>query len=48
MQVKEIFERVLDWPVDDQEKLAWFVHELEQWRAGEDVADERRDVAQAV
>ena len=48
MQVKEIFERVLDWPADDQEKLARFVRELEQWRADDEVFDERRDVAKAV
>ena len=49
MQVKEIFERVLDWPADDQEKLARFVRELEQWHADDDdVSDERLEVAKAV
>ena len=46
--MKEIFERVLDWPADDQEKLARFVRELEQWRSDDEVFDERRDVAKAV
>jgi hypothetical protein len=43
--VKEIFERVLDWPADDQEKLARFVRELEQWRADdEDIAEKETRV----
>jgi hypothetical protein len=39
-QVKEILERVLTWPEDDQEKLAQFVREVEQLRAGDDITDE--------
>jgi hypothetical protein len=46
--VREIFERVLGWPADDQEKLARFVHEVEEWRAGDGAFGERRDVAKAV
>ena len=47
-KVKEIFKRVLRWPDDDLEKLERFVHEIEGWRAGDEVADERREVAKAV
>ncbi len=34
-QVKELLDRVLTWPEDDQEKLAQFVRE--QLRAGDDI-----------
>jgi DNA-binding NtrC family response regulator len=57
-QVKEILDRVLTWPLDDQEKLARFVREVEQRRAGDDITDEewkiieeratRRDLARDV
>ena len=30
------------------EQIARFVDEIEEWRAGEEVSDERRDVAKAV
>jgi hypothetical protein len=36
-QVKELLDRVLTWPDDDQEKLAQFVREVEQLRAGDDI-----------
>ena len=36
-QVKELLDRVLTWPEDDQEKLAQFVREVEQLRAGDDI-----------
>jgi len=39
-QVKEILDRVLTWPPDDQEKVARFVREVEQRRAGDDITDE--------
>ena len=39
-QVKEILDRVLTWPSDDQEKIARFVREVEQRRAGDDITDE--------
>jgi len=39
-QVKEILDRVLTWPRKDQEKVARFVKRLEQWRAGDDIAEE--------
>ena len=38
--MREILERVKDWPDDDQEKLMRFVDEIENWRAVDDVADE--------
>ena len=31
-QVKEILDRVLSWPADDQEKVARFVREVEERR----------------
>jgi hypothetical protein len=36
-QVKELLDRILTWPEDDQEKLAQFVREVEQLRAGDDI-----------
>ena len=39
-QVKEILDRVLTWPPDDQERVARFVREVEQRRAGDDITDE--------
>lgn len=39
-QVKEILNRVLTWPPDDQERLARIVHKIEQRRAGDDITDE--------
>lgn len=38
-QVRELLDRVLTWPEDDQEKLAQFVREVEQLRAGDDITD---------
>ena len=38
--IKDILKRVDTWPPEDQEKLARFVHELEQRRAGDDITDE--------
>jgi hypothetical protein len=40
-QVKEIVERVRNWPDDDLGTLAKFVHEVEEWRAGDEVVEER-------
>jgi hypothetical protein len=31
-QVKEILDRVLTWPAADQEKVARFARQVEQWR----------------
>ena len=39
-QVKEILDRVLSWPADDQERVTRFVREVEQRRAGDDITDE--------
>jgi hypothetical protein len=39
-QVKEILDRVLTWPADDQEKVARFVRGVEQRRGGDDITEE--------
>jgi hypothetical protein len=38
--VKEILDRVLTWPQADQEKVARFVRQVEQRRAGDDITDD--------
>jgi hypothetical protein len=43
-QVKEILDRVLSWPPADQEKLARFVREVEQQRAGDGLSDEEWEI----
>ena len=39
-QIKEVFDRVLSWPPEDQEKVARVVREIEELRAGDDISDE--------
>jgi hypothetical protein len=39
-EVKELLERVLTWPTDDQEKIARFVREVEQGSADDDISEE--------
>jgi hypothetical protein len=39
-QVKEILDRVLTWPQADQEKVARFVRQVEQWRDGDDLTED--------
>ena len=39
-QVREILERVLTWPDEDQEKVACFVQQVEQWRDGDEIGEE--------
>ncbi len=39
-EVREILDRVLTWPADEQEKIAQIVCAIEQLRAGDDITDE--------
>jgi hypothetical protein len=39
-QIKEILDRVLNWPPDDQERVARFVREVEERRAADDITEE--------
>jgi hypothetical protein len=43
-EVKEILDRVLTWPADDQEKVAQVVCAIEQLRAGDDITDEEWEI----
>jgi hypothetical protein len=44
-QVKEILDRVLTWPVEEQEKIAELVCLVEQLRAGDDdITDEEWEI----
>jgi hypothetical protein len=46
-QFKEILDRVLSWPADDQEKVARFVRELEQHRADDDISEDEWEIFEA-
>jgi hypothetical protein len=39
-QVKDILDRVLTWPQEDQEKIARFLRQFEQRRIEDDITDE--------
>ena len=42
-EMKESFNRVLDWPADDQAKFVRLVRELEQWQEDSGIIDEARE-----
>jgi len=44
-EVREVLNRVLHWPAQDQAKLVRFVRELEQWREDEVIVYEAREQA---
>jgi hypothetical protein len=44
---KEMLDRVLSWPPDDQEKVARFVREVEQRRADDDIGEEEWEIIEA-
>jgi hypothetical protein len=46
-QFKEILNRVLTWPPDEQEKVARFVREVEQRRADDDIGEEEWEIIEA-
>jgi hypothetical protein len=46
-EVKEILERVLSWPAEDQRMLVRFVDEMEQRHASDDITDEEWRVIKA-
>ena len=46
-QFREILNRVLSWPADDQEKVARFVREVEQRRADDDIGEEEWEIIEA-
>jgi hypothetical protein len=39
-QVRELLDRVLSWPPDDQERVAQFVREVERRRSDDGITDE--------
>ena len=45
--VKAVLGRVLSWPPDEQEKVARFVREVEQRRAGDDIGEEEWEIIEA-
>jgi hypothetical protein len=44
---KEMLNRVLTWPPDDQEKVARFVREVEQRRADDGISEEEWEIIEA-
>jgi hypothetical protein len=46
-QVKELLDRVLSWPDEDQERVARFVREVERLRATDDLTEEEWKIIEA-
>ena len=46
-QLKEMLDRVLTWPTDDQERLVRVVQEIEGLRSGDDITDEEWEIIEA-
>ena len=46
-QLREILDRVLAWPADDQERLARVVQQIEELRSGNDISDDEWKIIEA-
>jgi hypothetical protein len=46
-QVKELLDRVLTWPPEDQERVARFVREFEQHHGDDNITDEEWEIIEA-
>jgi hypothetical protein len=46
-EMKEILDRVLTWPAEDQEKVARFLYAVEQLRVTDDITPEEWDIIES-